>query len=99
MSRALTEARPTQPALQEIRYDARSTPGLSGVAESVARHGADATTKALVQLLEAILALCIRLIGDDIVSALVERSVENRLHDTPGRRQYLTTGVPRRDED
>jgi hypothetical protein len=76
MSRALAEARVVHPALATIGYEYRAGPGLSGVAESITRHGADATARALEGLLEAILALCIRLIGDDIVATLVEKSVE-----------------------
>jgi hypothetical protein len=99
MSRALNEERSAHPALGLIRYDPRATPAVGGVAESAARHGAAATTTALTQLLESILALCIRLIGADIVSVLVERSAESRLDDSSGRRQNLTSGVPRRDQD
>lgn len=99
MSRALNEARPAHPALDPIRYDPRATPALGGVAESVGRHGAATLAPALTQLLETILALCIRLIGADIVSALVERSAESRVQDSSGRRQNLTSGVPRRDQD
>jgi hypothetical protein len=99
MSRALAEARAAHSCLALIRYEARSDPALTGVAESVARYGADATTQGLVALLETILALCIRLIGDDLVAALTERSVESRTRGATGRRQNLTTGVPRRDQD
>lgn len=99
MSRALAEVRPAHPALEQLRYDPLATPSLTGVVDSVARHGADATARALAQLLETVLALCIRLIGGDLVTALVERSVENRLHDPAGRRPNLTTGVTRRDQD
>ena len=99
MSRALNEARPAHPALELIRYDPRATPALGGMAESASRHGAAATTIGLAELLQAILALCIRLIGADIVSVLVERSAESRLDDSAARRQNLTSGVPRRDQD
>ena len=99
MSRALNEARPAHPALALIQYDPHATPVLGGVAESARRHGAAAIATALTELLEAILALCIRLIGADIVSALVERSAESRVQDSSEHRQNLTSGVPRRDQD
>lgn len=89
VSRALAEVRPAHPALANIRYGSRSEQRLTGVAESVERHGADATARALVMLLETILALCIRLIGDDIVATLVEKSMENITRNDAGRRQIL----------
>jgi hypothetical protein len=80
-SRALTEARAGHPALADIRYELRAEHGWSGVAESIQRRGAEATAQALAALLECVLALCVRLIGADIVTTLVEKTMENR---TPG---------------
>ncbi|HUQ45630.1 MAG TPA: hypothetical protein VM033_03195 [Gemmatimonadaceae bacterium] len=89
ISRALAEVRPTHSALETIRYGANSELRLTGVAESVERHGADATARALVMLIETILALCTRLIGDDIVATLVEKSMENITLNDAGRRHTL----------
>jgi hypothetical protein len=85
LSRALVETRIAHPALESIRYEIRAVPAVNGMTESLARHGIDATTEALAALLESILALLARLIGDDIVIMLVEKCMENcaydRLHD------------------
>lgn len=77
MSRALSETRSGHGALDEIRYEVGSDPVLNGVDESIQQHGADATAKALEALVEMILSLLTRLIGGEIVTTLVERSMEN----------------------
>jgi hypothetical protein len=81
LSRALAETRTAHPALRDVRYELRAERGLSGIPESVERYGAHATAQGLVVLLECVLALCVRLIGDDIVTTLVEKTMENRLRD------------------
>jgi len=58
---------------------------LTGVAESIERHGDDVTARALAALLESVLALCIRLIGEDIVTTLVEKSLADYPHHDVGR--------------
>jgi hypothetical protein len=77
MSRVLAEARHAYPALDDIHYQIRPEPGLTGVAESIERHGAVATARALSALLETILGLLTRLIGDDLVVTFVENSMKN----------------------
>jgi len=77
MSRALAETRPAHPALEQIHHQFRSEAGLTGVAESIERHGAGATAQGIAALLETILAVLGRLIGADIVVTLVEKSMEN----------------------
>ncbi len=89
MSRALAEARRTHPALTPIQYSVRPEPGLSGVAESAERHGAGATADGLVALLETILAVLTRLIGDDLVMTFVKKSLENERRDDPGDERNL----------
>ena len=84
MSRALSETRSGHVALDEIRYDVRSDPVLNGVEESIQQHGTDATAKALEALVEMILSLLTRLIGGEIVTTLVERSMENWRRDELG---------------
>lgn len=88
VSRALAEVRPAHPALENIQYASHAQERLTGVADSVERHGADAAARALATLLETILALCIRLIGDDIVATLVEKSMENITRNDAAR-QYI----------
>ena len=87
VSRALADARSSHPALEQIQYQFAPEPRLIGVSESISRYGAAATARALEVLLESTLALCTRLIGDDIVATLVERSMEHCGRDDGGRRE------------
>lgn len=77
MSRVLAESRVAHPALDEIHYQIKPDPALTGVAESIERHGAAATAQALLSLLETILSLLTRLIGEDLVETFVEKSMKN----------------------
>jgi hypothetical protein len=81
MSRVLAEARVTHPALDQIHYEIRPVPALTGLAESIERHGAAATARALASLLETILSLLTRLIGEDLVETFVEKSMKNETRD------------------
>ena len=81
MSRVLLEARSDHPALEEIHYQIRPEPALTGLAESIERHGAAATARALSSLLETILSLLVRLIGDDLVEKFVENCMKNGRRD------------------
>lgn len=85
ISRALATSRAAHPALELIRYERHPVPGLIGVAESIERHGDDVTARALAALLASVLALCIRLIGEDIVTTLVEKSLADYPHHAVGR--------------
>ena len=87
--RAMAEVRPTHPALEEIRFSPPARPALVGMEDSIERFGAAATAKAFTALLESILALCVRLIGDDIVTTLVEKAMEHAAHGAAGQRRNL----------
>ncbi len=77
ISRAMAEVRATHPALAAIRFTPPARPTLVGLEDGIERFGAAATAKAFAALLEAILALCVRLIGDDIVTTFVEKTMEH----------------------
>lgn len=77
VSRALAESREAHPALRAMQFQPRSDSYLTGFADSVDGYGDAETALALIALLEAILALLSRLIGDDIVATLVELSMKN----------------------
>ena len=57
--------------------------------DSIKRFGAAATARAFAALLEAILALCVRLIGEDLVTTLVEKTMEHPPHGAAGRSRTL----------
>jgi hypothetical protein len=77
MSRVLAEVRVTHPALDQINYEIKPEPALTGLEESIERHGAAATAQALASLIETILSLLTRLIGEDLVANFVEKSMQN----------------------
>lgn len=83
LARALADARAGHPVLEEIRIANRSEPGLEGVPEVLRKHGAAATAEGLERLLETLLELLGRLIGDDMVMRLVEQVVQDRTPDDP----------------
>ena len=74
-SRALAQARTEYPALGHIEIRARSEPHIDGVAETIMARGDPATTEALESMLEGLVELLGRLIGDDMARKLIERNL------------------------
>lgn len=81
LTRALAQARIEHPLLGDIRIGAQSEPGLGGVPGIVQAHGAPAVAAGLEAVLETLLGLLGRLIGDDVMTQLVERSTPLGTHD------------------
>ena len=73
-TRALAEARTESGALDQIQLRPGSEPYLDGVAESMSR-GEAATAEALESMLVHVVELLGRLIGDDMATKLIERSI------------------------
>jgi hypothetical protein len=76
-TRALAQAQAEHPALKEIRVGSSSKASLDGVSEAVQAHGVPQVTAGLEAVLETLLGLLSRLIGDDMVVRLVESSAHN----------------------
>ena len=74
-TRGLAEARAEYPALAQIQLRARSQPYIDGVPETIMAHGDAATAEALESMLVHLVELLGRLIGDDMATKLIERSV------------------------
>jgi len=74
-TRALAQARLEYPASAQIQLHARQEPYIDGVAESIMAHGDPATAEALESMLVSLVELLGRLIGDDMASKLIERSL------------------------
>lgn len=74
-TRALAEARSQYPALAEVQLHARSEPYTEGVAEAIMAHGDPATADGLEALLTRLIEILGRLIGDDMSTILIERSL------------------------
>ena len=77
LMRALVQAQAEHPVLGAIRIGRPSEPGLDGVSGIVQTHGAAAVTAGLDAVLETLLGLLGRLVGDDMVARLVERTTPN----------------------
>ena len=73
--RALAETRATHPALERLQLRAHSDPYIEGVADALAEHGEAAAADAFESLLFSLVELLGRLIGDDMASKLIERSL------------------------
>jgi hypothetical protein len=74
-TRALAEARTEHPALAQIQLHARSEPYIEGVAETIMAHGDPATAEAIESMLVRLIELLGRLIGDDMSTKLIERTL------------------------
>jgi len=74
-TRALAEARADNAALQQTQLRARSDPYVDGVAETIMARGEPATADALESMLVRLVELLGRLIGDDMATKLLERSL------------------------
>lgn len=74
-TRALADARTEYPALGQIQLRARSEPYIDGVAETIMARGDPATAEALESMLERLVELLGRLIGDDMAMRLIERTL------------------------
>jgi hypothetical protein len=74
-TRALAQARTDHPELEEVRLRPLSQPYVEGVAETIMSHGDAATAEALESMLVHLVELLGRLIGDDMATNLIERSL------------------------
>lgn len=74
-TRALAQARTEYPALAEIQLHVRSEPYIDGLAATIMAHGDAATVVALESMLVRLVELLGRLIGDDMATKLIERSL------------------------
>jgi hypothetical protein len=74
-TRALAQARTEYPVLGQIQLRARSDPYIDGVPETIMGHGDPATAAGLEAMLVNLIELLGRLIGDDMATKLIERSV------------------------
>jgi hypothetical protein len=82
-TRALVQARIDHPALGQIQLHARSDPYVDGVAETIMAYGDPATAAGLEAMLVHLIELLGRLIGDDMATKLIERSVASSGHGDP----------------
>jgi hypothetical protein len=74
-TRALAEARTESAALDEIQLRPGAEPYIDGVAKSITSRGDAATADALEAMLVHLVELLGRLIGDDMATKLIDRSM------------------------
>jgi len=74
-ARALAQTASEYADLEQIQLRARSEPYIDGIAESITARGDPATAEALESMLVRLVELLGRLIGDDMATKLVERSL------------------------
>jgi hypothetical protein len=74
-TRALAQARIEHAALEQIQLRARAEPYVEGVAETIMASGEATTAEALESMLVRLVELLGRLIGDDMATKLIERSL------------------------
>lgn len=74
-TRALAQARTDYPVLGQIELRPRSEPYIDGVAATIMAHGDATTAEALESMLARLVELLGRLIGDDMATKLIERSL------------------------
>ncbi len=74
-TRARAQAQTENPALGHIQLRARSEPYLDGISQSISAHGEAATAEAVESMLVRLVALLGRLIGDDMSTKLIERTM------------------------
>lgn len=89
-TRALAQARTEYPVLAQVQLHARSEPYIDGVAEIIMANGDPATAEALESMLVRLVELLGRLIGDDMATKLIERSLaatESDARPSDGRRE------------
>jgi hypothetical protein len=79
-TRALAETRPQYPALEKIRLRARSEPYIEGLADSTMALGDAETAEALESMLERLVELLGRLIGEDMAGKLIDRTFGDSIH-------------------
>jgi hypothetical protein len=73
--------------LGQIEIRARTQPHIDGVGETIMARGDPATAEALVSMLERLVELLGRLIGDDMARRLIERSLAAPEPGSDGRRE------------
>ena len=86
-SRARAEEQPGNAPLVGLLLRARSEPYIQGVAESVAEYGETSTADAIEAMLASVIDLLGRLIGVDMATNLIERSLRESVSDDAGQDQ------------
>jgi hypothetical protein len=83
-ARARAQEQPAHRALESLQLSPRHDPYIIGVDESIGEYGDDGTADAIEAMIVGMIELLGRLIGDDMATSLIERSLSEFAHDKSG---------------
>lgn len=83
-TRARAQERPANRPLESLQLNPRHDPYIVGVEESIGEYGNDATADAIESMIVGMIELLGRLIGVDMASSLIERSLSEFPEDNSG---------------
>ena len=83
-TRARAQEQPGNRALESLQLSPHHDPYIIGVQESIAEYGDDATADAIEAMIVGMIELLGRLIGVDMATSLIERSLSEFAQGTPG---------------
>jgi hypothetical protein len=83
-TRARAQEQPANRPLDSIQLSPRHDPYIIGVAESIGEYGNDATADAIESMIVGMIELLGRLIGVDMATSLIERSLSEFAQDNSG---------------
>ncbi len=83
-TRARAQEQPGNRALESLQLSPRHDPYIIGVAESIGEYGDDATADAIESMIVGMIELLGRLIGVDMATSLIERSLSEFPQDNSG---------------
>jgi hypothetical protein len=80
-TRARAQQQPANPPLESVQLSPRHDPYITGVEESIGEYGNDATADAIESMVVGMIELLGRLIGVDMATSLIERSLSESAND------------------
>jgi hypothetical protein len=83
-TRARAQEQPANRALESLQLSPRHDPYITGVEESIEEYGNDATADAIESMIVGMIELLGRLIGVDMATSLIERSLSEFAQDNSG---------------
>jgi hypothetical protein len=83
-ARARAQEQPANQALDALKLNPRHEPYITGVDDSIGEYGDGATADAIESMIVGMIELLGRLIGVDMATSLIERSLAEVAHDNSG---------------
>ena len=83
-TRARAQEQSANRPLDSLQLSPRQDPYITGVEDSIEEYGDDGTAGAIESMIVGMIELLGRLIGVDMATSLIERSLSEFAHDNPG---------------